>query len=172
MWIPDTHQLSTLILDCAQKNQDEHIDYYLNFGGEANLQDDDGRNAAHHFALKGNIKALDKIAADDISIFSVTDNAGMTPLMYLAETGKHDVMPYVELRAQLLVQTDGKGRSVAGFVAAHGDVETVLQKMLPTCPEIVHQKVIAMVMTSTHLKPTEKIKAVKALGLAGFKTTL
>lgn len=165
-------QLSAYILDCARRNEDQHIDYYMDFGGDANDRDEDGRNAAHHFAIRGNIKGLNTIAKDDISTFEVADNFGMTPLMYLAERTTQDVMPFATKRPQLLVQTDNKRRSIAGFIAAKGELDIVLEQMLPLCPEIRFQRVIGMVMESMLLAPTEKIRMVRILGHAGFETKI
>jgi|TARA_Y100000780_G_scaffold231177_1_gene255604 ankyrin repeat protein len=165
-----TSQLSDFILDCSRKNEDQHIDYYIQFGGDASRCDEDGRNAAHHFAMRGNAKGLNALALDDMTPFEKADKYGMTPLMYLAERSTQDVMPYAVQRPQLLAQTDLKHRSIAGFIAAKGDLDTVLGKMMPICPEIRFQRIISMVMSSLTLDPMEKIRMVRILGHEGFET--
>lgn len=161
-------QLSAYILDCAQRNDSQHIDYYMSYGGHARLTDDHGRNAAHLFALKGNTIGLDQIALNNIQAFEATDDAGFTPLMYLAQNAAANILPYVEEWPRLLLQTDGQGRTIAGFLAAQGEVITVINSLLPLCPEIARQKVVAMVLASSKLSPKEKLTTARLLADAGF----
>ena len=163
-----TEQLSAYILDCAERNDSQHIDYYMSYGGNAHLKDHLGRNAAHLFALKSNTQGLDQIALNDLKAFEVFDDAGLTPLMYLAQNSAVNVAPYVEEWPQLLLQANNHGHTVAGFLAARGQTESIIKNLLPLCPEIAHQKVIAMVMASTTLSPKEKLTHAKLLADAGF----
>ena len=164
----DPKVISGYILDCAQKNQDQDIDYYFEVGGNARTRDDDGRNAAHHFAMRGNLRAINLIVSCDLYAFECKDNFGATPLMYMAERGHMNLLPFITQRVQLLAMTDNAGRSVAGIVAAQGDIDTVLESFLPICPEIRFQKVVRMVMQSEVLAPVEKLKAIRKLTNAGF----
>ena len=168
MFAVPKEQLDAYIFGLSQQNKDEDISWYMQFGGGCTVSDDEGRTAAHNFAIRGNERAMVTIAQYELEAFERADNAGMTPLMHLAKCTYIDVKQFALCRPQLLAQTDNKGRSVASFLITRGQVSTVLDELLPICPEIIHQNVISHLM-GCDLAPMEKIRLVRVLSRHGFK---
>ena len=171
MYIPDIESLNRNALMFAQKNDHSSMAYCVAYGGEASLQDEDGRNAVHHMALHANTEGLDYLAANDPDYFFVKDNNGQTPLVIMAEKGLTDIVLdfLTEYKTYSIACDDAGAQSVAGTLAAHGHIDFVLEKLLPLHPDILNDPVIPMVMSSQALKPKDKIKAIRRLSLAGFK---
>ena len=174
MFIPDIDWLCGVALKHAKSNDLAGVQYCLAYGADASETDEDGRNAVHHMALHANFDALDFLAADDILHFYRADNNGVTPLMLLAEAGHGAYLAqlYAEHPTIKLTAHPEAQQTVAGFLAASGYAELVVNTLLPKCDDIRHERVIAQVMQSTTLKPTEKMKAVRLLSQAGFSSVM
>tara|TARA_Y100000780_G_scaffold231177_1_gene255605 strand:+ start:120224 stop:120745 length:522 start_codon:yes stop_codon:yes gene_type:complete len=171
MFVPDINHLCDMILAHGKNNDATYAITCIAYGGDASCKDDDGRNAVHHFAIHGNMEAIQALADDDASYFLVSDNFGKTPLLILAEGGHTDFLIKFlkDYPSYGLSSNEYPQQSVAGALAAHGHAQFVIDELLPQCPEVLNEPVVAMVMASEAIKPTDKIKALRALSLAGFK---
>ena len=125
-------------------------------------QDSFGRTSALWLAVHGNGDAVLALAEIDIRVLTHADNEGKTPLMMLARydnkinkerktsTGLevlfglskapcHITEELASLRPELLTQTDVYGRTVAAYLAQHGD-EDVIVRLALEAPFVLKQQ--------------------------------